>query len=66
MPTFQVTCSNCNEEKWPTLPERPTTYVCVLCMSVPREVREARKAAAAKGQEKRGLKTRLATPEGAA
>lgn len=31
MPTYQVTCHICGQEKWPTLPSRPDTYVCVLC-----------------------------------
>jgi len=31
--TYQVTCSECGELRWPYLPERPTTYVCVRCQS---------------------------------
>jgi hypothetical protein len=31
--TYQVTCSECGELRWPYLPERPDTYVCVRCQS---------------------------------
>lgn len=31
MPTFHVVCVKCRKDKWPTLPERPLRYVCVLC-----------------------------------
>ena len=31
MPTFETTCRVCGKRKWPTLRERPTSYVCVMC-----------------------------------
>ncbi len=30
--TYEVVCEKCGRKKWPTLPEKPTTYVCVLCL----------------------------------
>ncbi len=33
-PTYQVTCTQCGKEKWPTAPMRPLDYVCALCVSV--------------------------------
>ena len=31
--TYQVTCSECGEVRWPYLSERPGRYVCVRCKS---------------------------------
>ena len=31
--TYQVTCSQCSELRWPYLSERPESYVCVRCRS---------------------------------
>ena len=31
MPTYQVRCARCGNEKWPVLRERPMRYVCALC-----------------------------------
>ena len=31
--TFEVRCTVCRRLKYPTLPERPPAYVCVLCRS---------------------------------
>jgi hypothetical protein len=53
MPTFQVTCQWCGGEKWPTLPERPKTYTCALCLSVPENTRQNRRNAAQKRVGKR-------------
>lgn len=33
MQTYQVTCHECGEQKWPYLAVKPATYVCVLCQS---------------------------------
>lgn len=56
MPTYQVTCVACGKDKWPTLPERPLGYVCVLCSSVPANVRQARREQGQKAAQKRGSK----------
>jgi hypothetical protein len=58
--TYQVTCSECGEVRWPYLPERPDTYVCVRCKSgvgsVGSAKREAgRKAAKARKSRRRQL-----------
>ena len=34
MPTYKVRCATCRKEKWPVLPDRPTRYVCALCLAV--------------------------------
>ncbi len=44
--TFEVTCSECGELRWPYLSERPNTYVCVRCRS---GVGAARREAGRKG-----------------
>jgi hypothetical protein len=31
--TYEVTCAQCQRKKWPSLPEPPTRYTCVLCRS---------------------------------
>src|SRR2546426_6359312 len=31
--TYQVTCSQCGELRWPHLSGRPESYVCVRCRS---------------------------------
>ena len=57
MQTYHVRCAECGGDKWPTLPERPTRYVCVLCRMETAETLEARKRARAKGEATRRLKT---------
>lgn len=48
MTTYEVTCSQCKQVKYPTLLDRPVDYVCTLCtMVTPRKI-AARKAAADK------------------
>ena len=32
---FEVTCDSCGEQRWPYLPERPLSYTCVRCRSLP-------------------------------
>lgn len=56
MPTFQVQCSECGKDKWPTLPGRPLRYVCTLCASVPAIVRQARREQGQKASQKRAGK----------
>ena len=34
MPTYQVACAQCGEDRWPTLPERPDEYICARCVAV--------------------------------
>ena len=53
MPTYQVTCTECGKEKWPTVPERPTGYVCVLCRSMPPAKKAAGRERARKVWQKR-------------
>jgi dephospho-CoA kinase len=48
MPVFAVVCARCQKDKYPTLAERPESYVCVLCVMVPEETRITRKASRAK------------------
>ncbi len=60
MPTFQVRCAECGGEKWPSLPERPTRYVCVLCMAVPANVRQRRREQGQKAAERAAAKKRPA------
>ena len=48
MPTFEVLCAECDELRWPTLPERPSRYVCVRCHATPRDKKARLKAAVAK------------------
>jgi hypothetical protein len=50
---WQVTCTVCGEERWPTAVERPTAYVCVRCQATPPETRAGRRAAAQKTAQKR-------------
>jgi hypothetical protein len=61
---WQVPCTVCGEERWPTALERPTAYVCVRCpagtkvvavrlWATPPETRAARLAAAQKTVQKR-------------
>ncbi len=45
---WQVTCTVCGEERWPTAIERPTAYVCTRCGSTPPAVKASRTAAAQK------------------
>lgn len=51
MPVFEVICSECGRTKYPTMKERPDTYVCALCGMVTPGEREARRAASAKAVE---------------
>jgi hypothetical protein len=44
--TYEVTCSECRELRWPYLSERPHTYVCARCRS---GVGAARREAGRKG-----------------
>ena len=53
MPTYQVTCAECHEDRWPVLPERPTRYVCARCTATPAATKAARKIATRKRQESR-------------
>ena len=53
MPTFAVRCASCNGERWPTLPERPSRYVCARCVCVGADVRAGRVQRAAKAQKSR-------------
>jgi hypothetical protein len=46
--TWRVTCTVCDEERWPTAVERPTAYVCTRCRATTPETRAARRAAAQK------------------
>ena len=55
MPTFEVLCAECDELRWPMLPERPSRYVCVRCHATPRDKKARLKAAAAK--RKQSVKT---------
>ena len=34
MPTFELPCAECEEVRWPILPERPRRYVCVRCLTL--------------------------------
>lgn len=52
MPTFQVSCVECGGEKWPSLPERPTRYLCALCLAVPENVRLRRRQQGQKAAER--------------
>ena len=51
---WQVTCTVCGEERWPTAVEHPPAYVCVRCQATSPETRAGRLAAAQKTAEKRG------------
>lgn len=53
MPTYQVTCAWCGEDRWPTLPERPRSYTCVRCLAVPENVRQRRREQGQKSAAKR-------------
>ena len=53
MPTFEIVCAECEEVRWPILPERPRRYVCVRCLTLPSDKKARRRAAAAKGRVKR-------------
>lgn len=53
MPTFQIRCAECRELEWPTLPERPSRYVCALCGMLPPEQLRARRERVAKATETR-------------
>ena len=57
METYEVTCASCGKQKWPRLPERPKTYICVLCRSVPENVRQKRRQDAKKGAATRRAKS---------
>ena len=47
--TYEVRCAVCGHAKWPTLPERPLAYVCVLCRSKSPAQRLRRAQAGRKG-----------------
>lgn len=50
--TYQVRCTTCGQDKWPTLPTPPGPgYVCRLCEVAGAERRAVRAAAAAKAAE---------------
>ena len=55
VPTFEVLCAECNEARWPMLPEQPSRYVCVRCHATPKDKKARLKAAAAK--RKKPVKT---------
>ena len=38
--TYEIECSSCHELKWPSLPSKPTSYVCRLCVSRGSKVHE--------------------------
>ena len=46
MPTLEIRCTRCGNLKWPTLPDRPEHYVCVLCRAMPPAEGPKRRAAA--------------------
>jgi hypothetical protein len=46
--SWQVTCTVCGEERWPTAVERPLAYVCVRCQATSPAVKASRAAAARK------------------
>ena len=44
--TYEVECRACHEVKYPTLAERPKTYLCVLCRALdPQKLAQRRQAA---------------------
>lgn len=45
MPTYEVACATCGDLRWPTLPERPTAYVCTRCLCTPLDTRIKRREA---------------------
>lgn len=51
--TYQVECNECGELRWPYLPERPRTYTCVRCLSVPPEQRAAKREQAQRAAQTR-------------
>jgi hypothetical protein len=53
MPTYQVTCSECGGERWPTLPDRPDRYVCARCASQTTAQRAASREAGQRGAQTR-------------
>jgi hypothetical protein len=57
MTTWQVTCTQCGKEKWPTAEFRPTGYVCALCVAV-----GAAKGAERRETGKRAAQARRASP----
>lgn len=59
MPTWQVPCAVCGEDRWPVLPARPTRYECVRCRAVPPETRARRVARA-----RQAVRTRRQTAPG--
>jgi hypothetical protein len=56
MPTYQMTCDRCGEDRWPMLPERPARYTCVRCLATPLAVHARRAIATTKRQETRQRK----------
>jgi hypothetical protein len=50
MPTYEVVCVECGRPRWPTLPDRPTQYVCARCVSLP----------SGKGVQRREVRRRIA------
>jgi len=62
--TYQVTCSQCGELRWPYLPESPESYVCVRCRSgVGAAKREAgRKVAKARKSRRSQLQAAAEAP----
>jgi hypothetical protein len=47
--TWEVVCATCGQLKWPTLSERPTSYVCSLCRMADPAKRATRREAGRKG-----------------
>jgi len=42
--TYEIECSECHRAKWPSLPDRPSTYVCSLCRMAGSGARNRREA----------------------
>lgn len=61
-PTFQVTCAQCGEERWPTAKARPVPYICARCVAVGPHETARRQAQGRKAQQTR--QARAARPGG--
>jgi hypothetical protein len=57
---YEIACSQCGEFRWPALHEKPETYVCYRCRSVPEETRARRAEAGQRAQATK--KSRQGTP----
>ncbi len=63
MPTFEVRCDTCLDLKWPTLPERPKSYECVLCRMLDPAKRARLREGYRKGMETRRRKAASSAPD---